>query len=432
MAATNTRHVHTLIIGGGLTGLSTAYALEKRGHHDYLVVEAKDTLGGLCATTQRDGYRFDYGGHLLHLHTEQGKKLVRQLLVKNLQQHTRHAWIYTNGMRVPYPFQRNLWALHPEIRELCLLELERLTTPTAAAENFEQWCRHSFGTVLYEAFFRPYNEKLWGRPLAQMTCEWCGLVPTPQVREIRQSAVKAPDTPQGYNATFYYPKQDGIGALIEALTARVSQVQTKAAVTRINLKNKTAWVKDSPLHFEQLVNTIPLPTLVGLLEDNPSLKEAAAQLEAQPITVYHLAIARKVPPFSWIYCPDAAQPFYRVGLQNSFSPDSVPDKETSLFYIELPGIPPQTEATEQRIWQGLHQKGIVETDDVKLFSTWQTIPHAYVIFNTQRAQAVPFLLRELAKQHCHCAGRYGKWEYSFMERSLLEADELAQKLVKLV
>ncbi len=118
MVATNARHVHTLIIGGGITGLSTAYALEKRGYHDYLVVEAKETLGGLCATTHRNGYSFDYGGHLLHLHTQQGKRLVRQLLDNNLQQHTRHAWIYTNGMRVPYPFQHNLWALHPELREL--------------------------------------------------------------------------------------------------------------------------------------------------------------------------------------------------------------------------------------------------------------------------------------------------------------------------
>ena len=63
---------------------------------------------------------------------------------------------------------------------------------------------------------------------------------------------------------------------------------------------------------------------------------------------------------------------------------------------------------------------------------WQTIPNAYVIFNKARAEAVPFLLNELEKQHCYCIGRYGRWEYSFMERSLIEAEALAQKLVKLI
>ncbi len=432
MVTTNTRHVHTLIVGGGITGLSTAYALEKRGHHDYLVVEAKERLGGLCATTHLNGYSFDYGGHLLHLHTAFGKKFIHQLLANNLQKHKRNAFIYTHGMRVPYPFQHNLWAMHPELRDLCLLELERFTPAQAAPINFEDWCLQSFGTVLYEAFFRPYNKKLWGRPLTQMTCDWCGLVPTPQLQEMKQSAQQAPTRPQGYNATFYYPKTGGIGALINALASRVPNVQTHAAVTRVNFTTKTAWINDSPIHFEQLVNTIALPTFVNLLDKNEPLKKAATQLEAQPITIYHLAIARSVSPFSWIYCPDEAQPFYRVGLQSSFAPDSVPDSNISLFYVELPGLAPQTPANETHIWQGLHQKGIVNIEDVKLFSAWQSIPNAYVIFNTTRAKVVPFLLNELAQQHCYCAGRYGRWEYSFMERSIVEADELAHHLVKLV
>ena len=432
MVTAKTTHVQTLIIGGGLTGLATAYALEQQGAHNYLVLEAKDHLGGLCATTVLNGYQFDYGGHLLHLHSELGKTLVKKLLGNNLQKHTRAAWIYSNGMQVPFPFQTNLWALPPELRARCTAELQQLQDNPYAPEHFEQWCLQSFGRGLYEAFFRPYNEKLWGRPLTELTCEWCGpFVPAPHRREILQSATQKPITEQGYNASFYYPKHGGCGALIEALAAHVKNVRLNAPVTKIDLKTKTAWVNGEKITFEKLVNTIPLPQLVNLLSGHDNFKRAALQLEAQPVTIYHLAIARKTEHFSWIYCPDAALPLYRVGLTSGFAPDSVPDKNTSLFYIELPGLPPTTADTEQQIWDGLHQIGLITADDVNLFSAWQTIPYAYVIFNKKRAEIVPPLLTALEQENCFCVGRYGRWEYSFMESSLLQARELAQRLKNL-
>ncbi|MBO5911040.1 MAG: FAD-dependent oxidoreductase, partial [Elusimicrobiaceae bacterium] len=118
------------------------------------------------------------------------------------------------------------------------------------------------------------------------------------------------------------------------MAAHVKNVRLNAPVTKIDLKTKTAWVKNEKITFENIVSTVPLPQLVNLLTGHDDLKRTASQLDAQPVTVYHLAIARPVEPFSWIYCPDAAQPFYRVGLTSSFAPGSVPDKNTSLFYIE--------------------------------------------------------------------------------------------------
>lgn len=433
MATSKTTHVHTLIVGGGITGLSLAYALEQQGMRDYVLLEAQDHVGGLCATTEQNGYQFDFGGHLLHLHTRQGKAFVKQLLGKNLKQHTRSAFIYTNGMHVPYPFQQNLWALHPELRALCLAGLKRIEHAKAEPENLAQWGLNAFGHGIYEAFFRPYNEKLWGRPLTELTCEWCApFVPAPPQQAIQHSAHQRPTGKLGYNATFYYPKQGGIGALTQALAKNLSHVKLNEPVLHVDLKQKRAYTAKQTIYFEYLANTMSLPNFVGLLENASALKRAAALLQAQAVTVYHLAVAHPLPHFSWIYFPDSAQPFYRMGLQSGFSSDAVPDKATALVYIELPGTVEQTPASEKRIWLGLHQKGLVPYEDTKLFSTWQYIPHAYVLFNKQRAQAVPFLLSELAKQHVYCAGRYGKWEYSFMERSMLETQLLAQQLAKLV
>src|SRR5207248_3393620 len=55
-----------VILGAGLTGLSTAYHLEKRGFFDYLLFEQEATPGGLCRSVVTNGFTFDFTGHLLH------------------------------------------------------------------------------------------------------------------------------------------------------------------------------------------------------------------------------------------------------------------------------------------------------------------------------------------------------------------------------
>ena len=52
----------TLIIGGGLAGLSAGWHLGREA----TVLEASSTVGGLCRSYRREGYTFDISGHLLH------------------------------------------------------------------------------------------------------------------------------------------------------------------------------------------------------------------------------------------------------------------------------------------------------------------------------------------------------------------------------
>ena len=51
-----------VIIGAGPAGLTAAYMLDKRGVAP-TVLEADDIVGGISRTVERDGWRFDIGGH---------------------------------------------------------------------------------------------------------------------------------------------------------------------------------------------------------------------------------------------------------------------------------------------------------------------------------------------------------------------------------
>ena len=56
-----------VILGAGLTGLSSAYHLEKNNFFNYKIFEKDSRPGGLLKSIKQNGFTFDYTGHLLHI-----------------------------------------------------------------------------------------------------------------------------------------------------------------------------------------------------------------------------------------------------------------------------------------------------------------------------------------------------------------------------
>ena len=53
-------HKDVIIIGGGLTGLSTAYHLKKK-HRNILVLEKSGEIGGVIQTGKENGFVYEMG-----------------------------------------------------------------------------------------------------------------------------------------------------------------------------------------------------------------------------------------------------------------------------------------------------------------------------------------------------------------------------------
>lgn len=422
-------HVKTIILGGGIAGLSTAYHLSEYNENDYLVLEKEPKPGGLCRSIYHDGFTFDYGGHLLHLHTPYGKALIEKLLFNNLNCITRKAWIYTGESKVPYPFQSNLYALPPQLRDKCIEGLIRMAEATTqdTPNNFEDWCIHSFGKGIYEAFMRPYNTKLWGCEPRTLTTEWCGkFVPTPSVDDIKDSVLKKINKEFGYNPSFYYPKKNGCGALIDALLIHIKNISTETEIIKIDILNKKVITNGAIISYDYLVNTLPLSRFLGMVYPSP-LAEMTNKLRCQQVTVLLLAVKGEHHPFSWIYFPDKEDPFYRVGMQSSFSSTNAP-KDCFSYYVELPGLITPSLSMEKTIIQAIIRKGLITNSNDILFYIWVKIPYAYVIYDNNRTSIVNSILKYLNSLDCFCAGRYGLWEYSFMEKALIQGKVIASMI----
>src|SRR5947209_13856636 len=94
-----------VVIGGGPAGLTAAYELGKRGE-DAIVLEADKQVGGISRTVERDGWRFDIGGHRFFTKVPEVEKLWHEILPdEQFLLRPRMSRIYYNGKYIDYPLR---------------------------------------------------------------------------------------------------------------------------------------------------------------------------------------------------------------------------------------------------------------------------------------------------------------------------------------
>jgi len=431
--------VDTLILGGGLAGLSAAYHLGERGARSRLVVEAKARVGGTAGSVTTGGFTFDYTGHLLHLHDAYGQALILDLLKGNLASHERKAWIYSSGAFTRYPFQANTKGLPPAIVAECVAGfLQTVHRPAAlpSAPDFLSWCRANFGDGITRRFMKPYNEKLWRIPLTQLTTEWQGrFVPKPNPSEVVYGAVTDNNKLFGYNASFRYPVKGGIQSLPDALAGRLEEgvVRTDSPVVAVDLHEKAAQVKGlGEVRYDKLVNTLPLNVFLDLAVPLPeAVKAARKDLRWNTVWNLNIGIDRPAPADKhWIYYPEKKYPFYRVGYSSNFSPHLAPEGHAAL-YLEAArpgGTRVDRDKLEASMIKGLRDAGLLRRSDEISAKIWMPVPVGYVVYDRARTPAVETIFRHFSTLGVESIGRYGGWKYSFMEETILDGKRCAERL----
>jgi protoporphyrinogen oxidase len=226
-----------------------------------------------------------------------------------------------------------------------------------------------------------------------------------------------------YNATFTYPE----GGAIEYVKALASEVEPAAihtgeAVMSIDLTRKVARTATGEYAFQTLISSAPFPTL---------LKLCAVPHEDQAFTwnqvlVFNLGFDRKGPRDAhWIYFPDRALPFYRVGFY-----DNIFDGDRMSLYVELGYVRDaaiDVAAARTKVLEGLQACGVVTGQ--KLIAEHSVVMNpAYVHITQDSLAQVAQHRKALALQGVHSIGRYGGWTYCSIEDNIVEARALTTQL----
>jgi protoporphyrinogen oxidase len=424
-----------IVIGGGLAGLSAAWHLQQEGVQVCLF-EKEAEVGGLCRSRKTAGFTFDHGGHFLHFRQGSTLDLVRSLLNEDLVRHRKNAWIYSCGRYTPYPFQANLYGLPASVVKECLAGFVGASGNKRAGRdvNFLEWIDRKFGAGIAKHFMVPYNTKFWTVPPQRMTCAWLDdFIPLPSLERVIAGAGKENREPLGYNASFWYPKQGGIGQLAESLGRRVRNVFTGCAITRIDPKKKEITTSGGERErYDYLISTIPLPEVPNLVRGLPKAVTAnIKKLRWNSIFNLNLGIDKPLDHARhWVYFPEGDPIFFRTGFYSNISPALAPAGQGSL-YVEVAYSdkkPINKRNIVGRIEKGLKKTGILTSDTRVFCRDSNDIKYAYPIYDKNYAQAREGIIKYLAGNDILACGRYGSWRYSSMEDAILDGKMAAQTL----
>ncbi len=332
----------TLILGGGLAGITLARLLSQQGD-DVLVLEKESRIGGLCRSVTADGFTFDIGGsHIIFSRDQEVLSFMHQVLDKNRGERKRDTKIFYKDRFIKYPFENGIHDLPEEDRFICLNEFIRTLMAAEKGElknpkNFKDWIYHTFGKGISEAYMVPYNEKIWNYPLDQMSLHWVeGRVPRPPVEDIIKAAVGMETEGYSHQAVFSYPNIGGMEALITAIAHPIQNcIKTDFAVSSVT-KTKKGWEVSNGVEIikaEKIINTLPLQILKPCLRNLPyPVSRAIDDLKYNSIVCIGIGMKGDTLPYSWMYLPEKeGTSANRISFPSNFSTNVAPSGCSSIL-----------------------------------------------------------------------------------------------------
>jgi protoporphyrinogen oxidase len=412
------------ILGGGVTGLAAGMA------SGFTILEAAETAGGICGSyylrpgeatrlpkppPDGEAYRFERGGgHWIF----GGDSVVLPLLngFSPLTMHRRKATAYfpERNLHVDYPVQH-----HAE--QLGSGEVQRIqaetTAPAREAGTLRDWLEASFGPALCRDFFFPFHE-LYTAGLYH--------------RIAPQNGYKSPvaSTSAGYNVDFGYPAA-GLDSLIRGMAAQC-RIQYASKVAAIDPRARRLQLADGrQFAYARLLSTLPLNRMIELT--GISLEASADPWTSVLVLNIAARRGRNYPDVHWSYLPGSRAGFHRVGFYDNVEPTFLPrsgraGNQLASLYVERAFVGgerptgPECEAYAARVVAELQDWGFI--GEVLLVDpTWIDVAYTWSWPGSSwKRQA----LAALAAFDIHQVGRYGRWNFQGIARSIRDGLSVVQ------
>jgi protoporphyrinogen oxidase len=432
-----------VILGAGLAGL-TAGSLLSRSGADVTVVERDSAVGGLARTIERNGFRFDLGGHRFHTENRSVERLVRSVLERDVLSVDRSSKILMGGRYYDYPWKpvNALGGLGIGVATAVLFSFaaERLRQRIRRPEtvSFEDEIVRRFGRTMFNIFVKDYSEKVWGVACGRMARELADWrIQGLSVRAALRDALfaRSRGTVRTLARKFSYPRL-GIGQLAEGLQRQIvenGQILTNSTVTgvkhsggridgvMVRYGNRTRFE-----HAGEFASSIPLSALVRLLDPKPpeEILRAAAGLRFRDLLVVAVMIDRaRVTDQTWIYVPEPSIPFGRIHEPTNWSQHMAPEGKTLLVteYFCFRGDDrwrSDDDALIEETVSNLDGLGLIRRHEV-IDSLVRRVPDAYPLFEIGHDESRRKICDYLANfDNLQVIGRGGMFRYFNMDHAM--------------
>lgn len=440
-----------LIIGAGPAGLTAAWEAEKHGVKT-LILESDKEVGGISRTVERNGWKFDIGGHRFFTKVNEVYEIWDEILEKeDFLLRPRMSRIYYKNKFYDYPLKASNALFNLGIFEAirCVLSYFYVRiNPPKDQDNFENWVAARFGWRLYNIFFKTYTEKVWGVDAKTIGSDWA----SQRIKNL--SLMKAILNAFQINKSgeiittlideFKYPKY-GPGMMWETAYKKLLEKEHK-----IFLNSRVIEItKDSDFYLvttndnkkykaRHILSSMPLAHLPKTIKPNvsPDTLSAGTNLKFRDFLSVALVIDEENAfPDNWIYIHEPGVKVGRVQNYGSWSPYMVKEGKTCLgleYFVNIGDdlwnmddeklISLATQELEQLslIKKGLSLEGYVVR-----------MPKAYPVYDLNYSNNISKIADWLKSEHqnIYPIGRNGMHRYNNQDHSMMTAVKSVRNII---
>ncbi|MEY4129935.1 MAG: hypothetical protein RLZZ31_59 [Actinomycetota bacterium] len=454
-----------VVIGAGPAGLTAAFELMKAGR-TCTVLEATDMVGGISRTEERDGWRFDLGGHRFFTKVQPVDDLWHEILPSSdFLMRPRMSRIFYEGKYFDYPLKASNALGNLGIIEAvrCVISyfvartkvgIRKLTGRYEPEVSLQDWITNRFGKRLFDHFFKTYNEKVWGVPASKLQADWAAqriknmslwnaginaivdALPNwvPFIKNRKNTDITS------LIEEFQYPKY-GPGMMWEVCRDKVMAAGTEVLmshkVSRIEHENgravrvtATNGQETLTVAADEVISSMPMSSLLKAMDPPPPAEVLAAANDLRYRDF--LTVALVVPesagfPDNWIYIHSPEVKVGRIQNFGSWSPYMVKEGRTclGLEYFVFEGDELWNSADADLValaTKELQQIGLIEPGKVEAGYVVR-VPKAYPFYD-ERYKANVQRMREWLDDcavNVHPVGRNGMHRYNNQDHSMYTA-----------
>jgi len=342
------------ILGAGPAGLYLAYQLLKREdlNIDITVFEEKQFTGGLSASFKFGAQSLDYGSHRIHPSIN---PLIlndlKNLTGNDLQAKERDGRIYLLNKFIKFPLNAFDILRNLPVNFFVKIILESLKNIFKKNKKnyrtYSEYLEAKLGRTICANFYFPFAKKIWGlspdkisERQAQMRVSANSLLKIIKKILFKFLNIKSKNF-------FYYPK-NGVGRLFDDMTKKITEkgvkIELHSVIKKIKSAGNTVHLtvmkenKSRDYYFDFLFSTIPVTTLINLLEPVPPAEvlKSSMNLKFRSMVLFYIILSQeRFREYDVHYFPNEDVIFTRISESKNYFRDSSGGNETALCF-EIP------------------------------------------------------------------------------------------------
>jgi protoporphyrinogen oxidase len=361
-------------------------------------------------------------------------------LADNVDQQYETLQIYLNnywrGHWPQHPAQLHLHGLPEDVIIPVVKDfVEEQHAPERTVKNYEDWLLASFGRTFSELFPMQYARKYHTTTAANLTTDWLGpRFYRPSLEEVMRGILSASAPQVHYITNFRYPSHGGFISYLKKFIP-MGNLKLGHEVVSINPRaRELTFSNGNRADYDSLISSVPLPDLIGMIENVPAdVIHASRVLACSTCVLVNIGVNRSdlsKAHLTYFYDEDIC--FSRISFPHMLAPTNAAPGTGSIQaevyfskkYKPLTGSP---DDWIDPVIADLRRCGILRGEDQILFRKSFLLPYANIIFDLDRAAAVKTVhgfLDEIGIAYC---GRYGDWGYLWTDESFKSGELAAER-----